>query len=93
MDCIKNGTPMFDGQNYALWSRRMKTFLQAQGFDVWQAVVNRYKAPTSHPTDKDENKLSGNNSKDTKYILSVLVNLVYVKVMHFDSTKKIWDKL
>jgi hypothetical protein len=30
----KNGTPLFDGKNYAFWSIRMRQFLQAQGFDV-----------------------------------------------------------
>jgi hypothetical protein len=93
MDCTKNGTPMFDGQNYAFWSRRMKTFLQAQGFDVWQAVVNGYKAPASPPIDKDEKKLCENNLKATNVILSGLVNSIYVKVMHCDSAKEIWDKL
>jgi hypothetical protein len=28
MDCIENGMPLFDGQNYAFWRRRMKVFLQ-----------------------------------------------------------------
>jgi hypothetical protein len=35
----------------------MKTFLQAQGFDVWKSVVDGYKAPTTPPTDKDGKKL------------------------------------
>jgi hypothetical protein len=42
-----NGVPMFNGQNgldYELWSRRMKTFLQAHGYDVWHSVVTGYNA-------------------------------------------------
>jgi hypothetical protein len=35
MEYAKIGAPVFDGQNYGFWSIRMKTFLQAQGFDVW----------------------------------------------------------
>jgi hypothetical protein len=35
MKYVKIGAPIFDGQNYALWSIIMKTFLQEQGFDVW----------------------------------------------------------
>jgi hypothetical protein len=63
MECTKNGTPLFDGKNYAFWSRRMKIFVQAHGFDVWQAIVDRYKAPDTPPTNKDGKKLSENNSK------------------------------
>jgi hypothetical protein len=34
----RNGIPWFNGQNglnYEMWSKSMKTFLQAQGYDVW----------------------------------------------------------
>jgi hypothetical protein len=93
MECTKNGTPMFDGQNYAFWNRRMKTFLQAHGFDVWKVVVDRYKAPATPPIDKYGKKLYENNSKATNAILSALVDSIYVKVMHCDSAKEMWDKL
>jgi hypothetical protein len=64
MEYTKIGAPMFDGQNYAFWNKRMKTFLQAHGFDVWQSVVDGYTTPATPPTDKDGKKLSENNSKD-----------------------------
>jgi hypothetical protein len=63
---------MFDGQNYAFWSRRMKTFVQAQGFDVWKEVVDGYTTPTTPPIDKDGKKLSENNSRDKNAILNGL---------------------
>jgi hypothetical protein len=34
MECMDNGTPVFDCHNYEMWNRRMKVFLQAHGFDV-----------------------------------------------------------
>jgi hypothetical protein len=63
------------------------------GFDVWQAVVDGYTTPTTPPTDKDGKKLSENNSRAKNVILNGLVDTVYVKVMHCDSAKDIWDKL
>ena len=57
----KDGISQFDGQNYAFWSRRMKTYVQAQGFEVWQLVVVGYKEPTVPPTYKNERKLGLNN--------------------------------
>jgi hypothetical protein len=29
----KDGIPHLDGHKYALWSRSMKTYIQAQGFE------------------------------------------------------------
>jgi hypothetical protein len=71
----------------------MKTFLQAPGYDVWKAVVDRYKAPTTPSTDKDGNKLFENNLKNTNSIMNHLVDSIYVKVMHCHSVNQIWDKL
>jgi hypothetical protein len=63
MDYTKNGTSVFDGHNYSFWSKRMRTFFQAQGFDVWKVIVNRYKTPSSPPTDVVGKRLYENNSK------------------------------
>jgi hypothetical protein len=60
---------------------------------VWQVVVYVYKTPATPPTNKDGKKLSEKNSKAKNVILSGLAISVYVKVMHCDSTKDIWDKL
>jgi hypothetical protein len=43
----KNIIPQFDGHKYAFWSRRMKTYIQAQGFEIWKLVVDGYKEPIS----------------------------------------------
>jgi hypothetical protein len=93
INMYKNGIPRFHGQNYAFWRRKMKTYVQAQGFDVWKSVLYGYKEPATPPTDNDGNKLNQNNSRAKNVILNGLVDLVYVKVMHCDSTKEIWDKL
>jgi hypothetical protein len=87
MEYAKIGAPRFDGQNYAFWNKRMQTFLQAHGFDVWQSVVDGYAAPTTPPTDKDGKKLSENNSKAKGTILSSLDDSIFVKVMHCKTCK------
>jgi hypothetical protein len=35
----KHEIPQFDGQKNAFWSRSMKTYIQAQGFEIWQFVI------------------------------------------------------
>jgi hypothetical protein len=68
----KNGTPLFDGKNYAFWSIRMREFLQAQGVDVWKVVVNGYTTLDSPPICNVGKNLSEYNSKDINSILSGL---------------------
>ena len=89
----KHGLPLFDGHNYAFWSVRMKLFLQSQGVDVWNSILNEYKTPASIPTDIVSKKLYECNSKAMYVILGGLASSELVKVMHCKSTKEIWDKL
>jgi hypothetical protein len=93
MEYNKIGVPPFYGQNYSLWSRRMKTYIQAHGFDVWKLVAYGYTTPSSHSIDRDGKKLNENNSRDTHLILNGLENPIYVKVLHYDSVKDVWEKL
>ena len=72
-DFTKHGLPLFDGHNYAFWSIRMKLFLQSQGIDVWQVVLNEYKAPEIVPTDVVGKKIYESNSKAMYAILGGLV--------------------
>jgi hypothetical protein len=66
MDYTNIGIPKFDGEDYAFWRRRMKTYVQEQGFDVWRAVVNGYKAPTTPSMDKYGKKLEDDNARAKK---------------------------
>ena len=71
----------------------MKLFLQTQGVDVWQDVLNEYSPPTNIPTDVVGNKLYEINSKSMYAILGGLAASEFVKVMHCESAKELWDKL
>jgi hypothetical protein len=93
MDYAKIGAPIFYGHNYAFCNKRMKFFLQVQGFDVWQSVLDGYTTPSTPLIDKYGNKLSKNNSKAKRTILSSTTDSIFIKVMHCDSPKNIWDKL
>jgi hypothetical protein len=85
----KNGIPQFDGQKYAFWSIRMKTYIQAQGFQVWKSIVDGYTTPTNEKVVK----LGENNSKAINALLNGLSDTVFTKVSHCKSSKEILDKL
>jgi hypothetical protein len=89
----KNEIPHFDGQNYVFWSIRMKTYIQAQGFEIWQSIVDGYTLPTIPPTNGKAMKLGQNNSKATNALLNGFSETIFTKVAHCKSTKEIWDKL
>jgi hypothetical protein len=89
----KNGIPQFDGQKYAFWIIRMKTYIQKQGFEILQSVVDGYKEPTVLSTNEREIKLSQNNSKATNSLMNGICESVYTKFINCKSTKNIWDKL
>jgi hypothetical protein len=89
----KNGIPHFDGHKYSFWSIRMRTYIQAQGFQVWQSIVDGYTALAVPPTNDKAVKLGENNFKATNALLNGLIDTVFTKVAHCKSTKEIWDKL
>ena len=71
----------------------MKTYIQAQGFEIWQSIVDGYKEPTILPTNERAIKIRKNNSKATNALLNGLCESIYTKVIHCKSVKEIWDKL
>jgi hypothetical protein len=56
-------------------------------------VLNEYKVPATVPTDVAGKKLYESNSKAMYTILGGLAGSKFVKVMHCESTKELWDKL
>ena len=55
--------------------------------------MNIYNVPATPPIDKTSKKLYEDNSKSMSAILSGLAETVFVKVMHCETVKEIWDKL
>jgi hypothetical protein len=70
----------------------MKTYIQAQGFEILQSIVDGYTVPTIQPTNDKAMKLGQNNSKATNALLNGLSETIFTKVSHCKSTKEILDK-
>jgi hypothetical protein len=71
----------------------MKTYLMSLGFEVWNTIENGYTAPTTPLVLPTSIKLNANNSNSKNAIICGLDESMFVKVMHYASTKEIWDKL
>jgi hypothetical protein len=89
----KNRIPQFDGKKYAFWSIRMKTYIHAQGFEIWKSIVDGYIVPSVLSANDKEVKLGQNNSIATNALMNGLAEMVFTKVSHCKSCKDIWDKL
>jgi hypothetical protein len=44
-----DGVSLFNGSNFSHWRIRMRSFLQAHGFDIWKSVLDGYTTPKGIP--------------------------------------------
>ena len=63
------------------------------GFDISQCILTSYTLPTIAPTNTYEKKLSECDEKAMNATLCGLIEFEFVKFMHYDTAKEIWDKL
>jgi hypothetical protein len=86
-----NKSPMFNGTNFSLWKVRMRTYIMALGADVWDVVETGYVKPVVLASKDDKLEFSF-NAEAMNVILSGIAEAEFVKVMHLESTKEMWDK-
>jgi hypothetical protein len=87
-----NKPPLFDGTNFSFWKVRMRTYLMALGVDVWDVVETGYITPVVIASNDDKLEFSFNDN-GMNVILNRLVEAQFVKVMHLQTVKEMWDKL
>jgi hypothetical protein len=87
-----NKPPLFDGKKNSFWKIRMRTYIMALGDDVWDVVETSYTKPVVLASKDDKLKFIF-NEKEMNAILSGISQDEFVKVMHLDSAKEMWDKL
>jgi hypothetical protein len=71
----------------------MWTYLLVLGFDIWLLVMTGYIAPKNPPIDNVGKNASEHNEKAMNSIFCGLSEKFFVKVMHFELKKYIWDKI
>ena len=70
----------------------MRTYIMALGADVWDVVETSYVKPVVLDSKDDKLEFSF-NVESMNAILSGLAEEEFVKVMHLESAKEMWDKL
>ena len=81
----KNKVPLFNGNNYTLWSGRVQVHLLAQGYEVWEIIEKGF--TTTQDEQAKKNMVYDAKAKDL--ILSGLIEYVYLKVIVMKPPPKI----
>ena len=73
--------PLFNENNLIFWKKRMRSYLQSLGADVWAIVEGGYRYLATVPTDPMERKNYETNAKAVNALLGSLTKVEFVKVI------------
>ena len=88
--------PMFDGEDYNMWSDKMRHHLTSLHTSIWDVVEIGVQVPSPGDEDYDSDEVAQIrhfNSQDTTILLASLSREEYNKVQGLKSAKEIWDVL
>jgi hypothetical protein len=88
--------PVFDGENYCMWSDKMRHHLTSLHSSIWDIIVFGAQVPSvgDEGYDSDEvAQIRHFNSQATTILLASLSREEYNKVQGLKSAKEIWDVL
>jgi hypothetical protein len=88
--------PMFDGEDYNMWSDKMRHHLTSLHNSIWDVVEIGVQVPSPGDKDYDSDEVAQIwhfNSQATTILLASLSREEYNKVQGLKSAKEIWDVL
>jgi hypothetical protein len=88
--------PVFDGEDYCMWSDKMRHHLTSLHSSIWDIVEFGAQVPSVGDEGYDSNdvaQIRHFNSQSTTILLASLCREEYNKVQGFQSAKEIWDVL
>jgi hypothetical protein len=88
--------PMFDGEDYNMWSDKMRHHLTSLHTSIWDVVEIGVQVPSPGDEDYDSDEVAQIrhlNSQATTILLAFLSREEYNKVQGLKSAKEIWDVL
>jgi hypothetical protein len=88
--------PMFDGEDYSMWSDKMRHHLTSLHKSIWDIVEYGAQVPKEGNKDYDSEEveqIQHFNSQATTILLASLSREEYNKVQGLKSAKEIWDVL
>ena len=86
---VSSKIPMFEGDDYAFWSIRMKNYLMSIGPDVWALVLQEYKVPKAIPSEAEDKNKFWEHAKALNTLQAGLSKKALAKVLTCDSAKQL----
>jgi hypothetical protein len=89
-------TPYFDGEDYCMWSDKMRHHLTSLHESIWDIVEFGAQAPQVGDEDYDSDEaaqIRHFNSQETSILLASWCREEYNKVQGLKNAKEIWDVL
>ncbi|TXG62100.1 hypothetical protein EZV62_013463 [Acer yangbiense] len=88
--------PQFYGENYQIWTVKMKSYLKV--FGLWEYVAEDKQVPPlrANPTIAQIKQHEDEKMKKDKAMTclhSALSDLIFTSIMHLETSKSIWDEL
>ena len=97
--------PLFNGDNYPYWKKRMENFIQSVDLDMWDIILDGphvittadeggrlIEKPKAQYTDNDKKKVQLNH-KAMNTLLCSLTEKEFSRVQLCENAKKVWDTL
>jgi hypothetical protein len=85
--------PVFDGNNYDYWNKRMEIYFKALGRNLWRTVMGGYVILDPKNKSDNDDKNEALNDQSLSVLYNALALSEFNKVKGLDKANEIWEKL
>ena len=85
--------PFFDGNDYPYWKTRMRIYLQALDYEIWEVVCDDLFIPRKNALSELDKKKMSLNSKAMNALFCALDKNEFHRVSNCSNAYEIWRKL
>jgi hypothetical protein len=84
---------VFDGVDFQFWKAKMESYIQAQGFAIWEKVYKPYEVPENDAVTEANMTQVEANSKARNLIIQGIGKNYFYRVAHHKSVYQVWKAL
>ena len=93
MDRYSTKPCVFDGVDFQFWKAKMKAYIMAQSYAIWEKVANPYELPADNAITPTNLVHVENNYKARNFIIQGLQRSDFDRVSHLASAHEVWNAL
>ena len=93
MDRYSTKPCVFDGVDFQFWKAKMKAYIMAQSYAIWEKVSKPYALPEDDAITATNLVHVENNYKARNFIIQGLQRSDFNRVSHLASAHELWNAL